>query len=266
MEVICRRVYGTNKVVLFVDVTGGAVASCLRDHLRRPRLRKQPDTAMETCPGNFAVRSPEMDNSSQTIQQQSTTARPRRKVKSKSTMSVSLAKFQQMTLEAEKAAVKDDVFSPLWKPPKFDRHDPDYGRPKKGSLTEKRGIAAGIVVTLYNQSKLTNNSVHNKHTRRHHISREIIQLCELISEFGARNDDGTTTITFGKLFEIYVYVSDKVVGMLLRARRHKIVDFQGEMLYQRRDEDVPITLLRPIDQVRLLYSSTDDPSWCVAKT
>ncbi|KAL1244028.1 Actin-binding Rho-activating protein [Trichinella spiralis] len=209
------RIYGTNTVVLLVDVTG--------DHLRRPRLKIRPDTAMDTWSGNFAVRSPEMDNSAQTTQQQSTTARPRRKVKSKSTMSVSLAKFQQMTLEAEKAAVKDDVFSPLWKPPKFDRHDPDYGRPKKGSLTEKRGIAAG-----------------------HHISREIIQLCELISEFGARNDDGTTTITFGKLFEIYVYVSDKVVGMLLRARRHKIVDFQ--------------------DQVRLLYSSTDDPSWCVAKT
>ncbi|KRX85209.1 Actin-binding Rho-activating protein [Trichinella nativa] len=243
MEVICRRIYGTNTVVLLVDVTGGALASCLRDHLRRPRLKIRPDTAMDTWSGNFAVRSPEMDNSAQTTQQQSTTARPRRKVKSKSTMSVSLAKFQQMTLEAEKAAVKDDVFSPLWKPPKFDRHDPDYGRPKKGSLTEKRGIAAG-----------------------HHISREIIQLCELISEFGTRNDDGTTTITFGKLFEIYVYVSDKVVGMLLRARRHKIVDFQGEMLYQRRDEDVPITLLRTIDQVRLLYSSTDDPSWCVAKT
>ncbi|XP_003373906.1 actin-binding Rho-activating protein [Trichinella spiralis] len=256
MEVICRRIYGTNTVVLLVDVTGGALASCLRDHLRRPRLKIRPDTAMDTWSGNFAVRSPEMDNSAQTTQQQSTTARPRRKVKSKSTMSVSLAKFQQMTLEAEKAAVKDDVFSPLWKPPKFDRHDPDYGRPKKGSLTEKRGIAAGIVAI----------HISNPINKQFYYSQYASDLCELISEFGARNDDGTTTITFGKLFEIYVYVSDKVVGMLLRARRHKIVDFQGEMLYQRRDEDVPITLLRPIDQVRLLYSSTDDPSWCVAKT
>lgn len=41
-----------------------------------------------------------------------------------------------------------------------------------------------------------------------------------------------------------------MVGILLRARKHKLLDFEGEMLYQRRDDDVPIFLLRPIVEIR----------------
>lgn len=33
-------------------------------------------------------------------------------------------------------------------------------------------------------------------------------------------------------FQIYTVISDKLVGMLLRARKHKIVDFEGECLFQ----------------------------------
>ncbi|CDW55546.1 Costars domain containing protein [Trichuris trichiura] len=150
-------------------------------------------------------------------------------------MSVALAKFQQMSDEAAKANV-NDVFSPSWTPPKFDRNDPDYGRPKHGSLTEKRGIAAG-----------------------NHISREIIQLCELISEFGDPQPDGTVTITFGKLFDVYTYVSDKVG----KARRHKIVDFAGEMLYQRQDENVIIRMLLPMEKIRSMYTQSNDPALCL---
>lgn len=39
--------------------------------------------------------------------------------------------------------------------------------------------------------------------------------------------------------------------MLLRARKHKLVDFEGEMLYQRQDEDVIITLLKPFEEVQV---------------
>lgn len=52
------------------------------------------------------------------------------------------------------------------------------------------------------------------------------------------------------LLQIYNYISDKVVGILLRARKHKLLEFEGEMLYQRRDDDVPIFLLRPIKDIR----------------
>ena len=51
-------------------------------------------------------------------------------------------------------------------------------------------------------------------------------------------------IRFGHLFEAYTKISNKVVGMLLRARKQGLVVFEGEMLYQRRDDDVLITCLR----------------------
>lgn len=36
----------------------------------------------------------------------------------------------------------------------------------------------------------------------------------------------------------------------MRARKHKLVEFEGEMLFQRRDDDVPIFLLKPIQEIR----------------
>jgi len=147
-----------------------------------------------------------------------------------------LKRFKQMDDDARRAYCTDDVYSKQWKPPKFDKNDPSYGRPKEGSLTEQRGIAAG-----------------------HHVCKEIIQLCEIIDENGARQTDGTVVISFGELFKTYQWISDKVVGMLLRARKHKLVDFEGEMLYQRRDEQVPVTLIRTMGEVRQMYSQTDDP-------
>lgn len=47
-----------------------------------------------------------------------------------------------------------------------------------------------------------------------------------------------------------MHVSDKVVGLLLRARKHKLVDFEGEILFQRRDDDVPIMMLKPMKDIR----------------
>uniref|UniRef100_A0A5S6QB16 Costars domain-containing protein n=1 Tax=Trichuris muris TaxID=70415 RepID=A0A5S6QB16_TRIMR len=246
MELIYRRIYGARITVLHVDVAGGGNRDLptisIRDCMEHMKQQLGNDLHWnESSTSTTSVSKPPLRHIS----------------KARSTMSASLAKFQQMSDEAAKANV-NDVFSPNWTPPKFDRSAPDYGRPKHGSLTEKRGIAAG-----------------------NHISREIIQLCELINEFGDPQPDGTVIITFGKLFDIYTYVSDKecpqrvqsnvrltsttfqVVGMLLRARRHKIVDFAGEMLYQRQDENVKITMLLPIDKVRLLYTQSNDPALCL---
>uniref|UniRef100_A0A673HS45 Costars domain-containing protein n=1 Tax=Sinocyclocheilus rhinocerous TaxID=307959 RepID=A0A673HS45_9TELE len=55
--------------------------------------------------------------------------------------------------------------------------------------------------------------------------------------------DGYTRVTFGELFDRYVRISDKVVGILMRARKHGKVAFEGEMLWQGRDDGVIITLL-----------------------
>ncbi|KFD55038.1 hypothetical protein M513_03956 [Trichuris suis] len=218
MELIYRRIYGAKITVLYVDVTGGSndlPAFAIRnDHMDRVKQSFVDDTHWLKSSNSNAVASKP----------------PLRPIsKTRSTMSASLAKFQRLSDEAAKANVSD-VFSPSWTPPKFDRNAPDYGRPKHGSLTEKRGIAAG-----------------------NHISREIIQLCELISEFGDTHPDGTVTITFGTLFEVYTHV----------ARRHKIVEFAGEMLYQRQDENVIIKMLLPIDKIRLMYTQSNDPALCL---
>lgn len=49
------------------------------------------------------------------------------------------------------------------------------------------------------------------------------------------------TVEFGKLFDRYV---SKLVGILLRARKQRLVDFEGEMLWQGKDDHVLITLLQ----------------------
>jgi hypothetical protein len=64
----------------------------------------------------------------------------------------------------------------------------------------------------------------------HDIGREIVQVCEVIAENGHRRRSGDISISFGQLFSIYQYISDKLVGMLLRARRHHLVAFDGEMV------------------------------------
>ncbi|KAM3614438.1 uncharacterized protein V6R79_014301 [Siganus canaliculatus] len=106
----------------------------------------------------------------------------------------------------------------------------DYGRPLQGSMTEQRGKDA--------------------HT---HIGKEVQELCEVIRNIGEprdkerdpRGEDGKViTVEFGKLFEHYVTISNKLVGILLRARKQRLVDFEGEMLWQGQDDHVVISLLQ----------------------
>lgn len=108
---------------------------------------------------------------------------------------------------------------------KLSKDDPSYGHPVEGSKTEERGKQAG-----------------------EHISGEIVELCHVIAELGRSQADGTFIITFGQLFEAYTKISNKLVGMLMRARKQRLVDFEGEMLYQRRDDHVVIKCLRVPDR------------------
>lgn len=74
-----------------------------------------------------------------------------------------------------------------------------------------------------------------------HISREVRELREAIKRIGEPGK--VVTVEFGKLFEHYVTISNKLVGILLRARKQGLVEFDGEMLWQGRDDHVVITLL-----------------------
>ncbi|NXK29096.1 ABRA protein, partial [Arenaria interpres] len=100
------------------------------------------------------------------------------------------------------------------------RGDPSYGRPPEGSRTEQRGKDA-----------------------HSHVGKEVEELCLVIRRTGEVGEDGRVSVTFGQLFETYVTISNKVVGILLRARKHGLVRFEGEMLWQGKDDDVVITLL-----------------------
>ncbi|XP_034455033.1 actin binding Rho activating protein b [Hippoglossus hippoglossus] len=95
-----------------------------------------------------------------------------------------------------------------------------YGRPKEGTKTAERAKRA-----------------------EQHIHREIADMCFVIRTMVDPDPDGKTRITFGELFDRYVRISDKVVGILMRARKHGKVAFEGEMLWQGQDDGVIITLL-----------------------
>nr|XP_046240962.1 actin-binding Rho-activating protein [Scatophagus argus] len=95
-----------------------------------------------------------------------------------------------------------------------------YGRPKEGSKTAERGDRA-----------------------QKHIHREMEEMVWIIKEMGFQDKQGRTIVTFGRLFDRYVKISDKVVGILLRCRKHKMLDFEGEMLWKGQDDHVIITLM-----------------------
>ncbi|GAA6216965.1 actin-binding Rho-activating protein-like [Lates japonicus] len=97
--------------------------------------------------------------------------------------------------------------------------DTGYGRPKDGSKTAERGDRA-----------------------QKHIHREMEEMVWIIRDMGFKDKEGRTIISFGRLFDRYVKISDKVVGILLRCRKHKMLDFEGEMLWKGQDDDVIITL------------------------
>lgn len=80
-----------------------------------------------------------------------------------------------------------------------------------------------------------------------HIHNEVKELCQIIQQFGSKLDDKPESligIRFKNLFNLYIKISNKLVGLLLRARKHRYVDFPGEILFQTRDDHVIISLLK----------------------
>ncbi|KAB0797155.1 hypothetical protein PPYR_08149 [Photinus pyralis] len=114
----------------------------------------------------------------------------------------------------------------------------EYGRPEKGSKSEIRGFKASL-----------------------EVCKEMLELCEIINKHGEplftlkeKKNDPRKVISFGELFIIYTTVSSQLVGMLLRTRKHNLVAFEGECLFQRRDDHVPIILLKPIEEIRQILN------------
>ncbi|KAK1879991.1 Actin-binding Rho-activating protein [Dissostichus eleginoides] len=95
-----------------------------------------------------------------------------------------------------------------------------YGRPKEGTKTAERAKRA-----------------------EQHIHGEISDMCYVIRTLADPDPDRKTRVTFGQLFDRYVRISDKVVGILMRARKLGKVAFEGERLWQGQDIGVVISLM-----------------------
>jgi len=111
-----------------------------------------------------------------------------------------------------------------------EKHGSGYGKPPPGSKSEARA-------KKYNEN----------------CTREIVELCGIVSEKGFTGADGRRAILFLDLFNTYRFISDKCCGLLLRARRYKLLAFQGEMLFQGKDDKTVITMMRTFPEIHGHY-------------
>lgn len=84
-----------------------------------------------------------------------------------------------------------------------------------------------------------------------------MELCEFIYLNGIEHgdeEDQRSMMLFGDLFKLYTRISDKVVGILLRARKYGLVGFQPEILFQGQDDDEPVMLLKPMQEIYEIFN------------
>jgi hypothetical protein len=88
----------------------------------------------------------------------------------------------------------------------------------------------------------------------------MLELCHIIQQHGkpSKNNPDLKEILFGELFDIYVYINNKVVGLLLRARKYELLTFEGECLFQKFHDHVPITLLHSMKKIKEIISGKQD--------
>jgi len=110
-----------------------------------------------------------------------------------------------------------------------------YGKPIPGSACDIRGQEYQKAVTL-----------------------EVLGLCRIISTNGFRLKNGHTLMLFKDIFQIYQSISNKVVGILARARKNRLVHFEGETLFQGTSDDTNVTLLRSAADIENHFKATKE--------
>ena len=68
--------------------------------------------------------------------------------------------------------------------------------------------------------------------------------------------NGHTLMLFKDIFQIYQSISNKVVGILARARKNRLVHFEGETLFQGTSDDTNVTLLRSAADIENHFKAT----------
>ena len=65
---------------------------------------------------------------------------------------------------------------------------------------------------------------------------------------------------FKDIFDIYQTISNKVVGILARARKNRLIHFEGETLFQGENDATNITLLRSAKHIEVRLPSNNQTS------
>merc|ERR1712203_1331595 len=84
---------------------------------------------------------------------------------------------------------------------------------------------------------------------------DIEVLCEIIYAYGERYDDGTAAIGFTWLFKMFNRAN--IVGILIKAKKHGLVFFDGEIVFasvRADDDDEFVVLQKPIGEVRRAFN------------
>lgn len=110
-----------------------------------------------------------------------------------------------------------------------------YGKPVPGSASDIRGQKYQKAVTM-----------------------EVIDLCRMIYNNGYELNNGHTLMLFGEIFNIYQKISNKVVGILARARKNRLVHFEGETLWQGKNDETNVTLLRSMKDIEGHFQKTGE--------
>lgn len=88
---------------------------------------------------------------------------------------------------------------------------------------------------------------------------DIEVLCEIIYAHGERYDDGTAAIGFTWLFKMFNKAN--VVGILIKAKKHGLVFFDGEIVFasvRSEDDDEFVVLQKPIGEIRRAFGEMRD--------
>lgn len=120
----------------------------------------------------------------------------------------------------------------------------EQGPQQKVSRLKKTDMDHG---TAFNGSK----SAERVTQANNWVKSEIDKLLEIIIENAEAQDPvtGYMNISFGKLFNLYQDISNTLVGILMRARKRKLIAYEGEMLYQGADDDVIISVCGNVDTI-----------------
>jgi len=74
------------------------------------------------------------------------------------------------------------------------------------------------------------------------FEQEITKFLGVMNNICVSNPDGSRSISFGELFLAYESISDSLVGMMTRCKKRGHINYEGEMLFQGRDDHVIIYL------------------------